>query len=100
MTDAVFFIMRNVDSTDIYHDGITHINIGTGEDITIKDLSNIIKSATRYKGEIEYDKTKPDGMVKKLLDSKRINDIWKGPKEGLKEGLRKTIDWYQKYCKE
>ena len=68
----------------------SHINVGSGFDIKIKDLAEIIKSITEFKGEIKFDKSKPDGMKRKLLDISLINKLgWKA-KYDLKEGLEKT----------
>jgi len=75
----------------------SHINVGSGKDITIKELAEIIKEVVGYKGEINFDPNKPDGSPRKLLDSKRINDLGFNPEVSLKEGLIKT---YKDYIKE
>ena len=68
----------------------SHINVGSGSDLTIKNLSKIIKKIVGYKGEIEYDLTKPDGPKQKLLDSSLINSTGWFPKISLDEGLKST----------
>ena len=69
-----------------------HINVGSGKDITIEELSKIIKEVTEFKGSIEFDKNKLEGTPRKLLDSKLLNSLgWKS-KISLKEGLLKTYE--------
>jgi GDP-L-fucose synthase len=72
------------------------INVGSGTDLTIKKLAQTIKKVVDYKGEIKFDKKKPDGVPKKFLDSKRINNLGFKPEISLQEGLTKT---YQEYLK-
>ena len=70
------------------------INIGTGEDLTIKELAEIICSVIGYKGDLTFDTTKPDGTQKKLLDTSRLTKLgWKA-KTNLKDGLKETYNWY------
>lgn len=75
---------------------ITHINVGSGKELTIKKLAYKIKSIVNYKGKIIFDKSMPDGMKKKLLDTTRINKLGWRPKVSLKEGLFKTYEYYKK----
>ena len=70
------------------------LNIGSGEEISIKDLAIEISKIIDYKGEIEFDNSKPDGNPRKLLDSSKINKIGWTHKVNLKDGLRKTYSWY------
>ena len=98
MADACIFIMRNVDSKDIAGTAKeirnTHINIGTGRDITIKGLSELISEQVRYEGEILFDSSKPDGTMRKLVDVSKINQLgWKHQIE-IKAGIGKIYDWY------
>jgi GDP-L-fucose synthase len=74
----------------------SHINIGSGQDLTIKELSEIIKKVVGFKGETIFDKNKPDGTPRKILDIKRISNLGFEPKIALEEGLIKT---YQDYLK-
>ena len=74
----------------------SHINVGSGIDLTIKELANTIKEVIDFKGEIIFDPSKPDGTTRKLLDSKLINSLGFKPKINLKEGLIKT---YKEYIK-
>jgi len=87
LADAVVFLMNHYDSGDI-------VNIGTGKDITILELATIIKEETDFKGSLEFDPTKPDGTPRKLLDVSKINGIGWTAKTPLREGIRKTIQWY------
>lgn len=71
-------------------------NIGSGDEITIFDLAKKIQSLLDYKGNLSFDSSKPDGNPRKLLDSKKINDLgWKS-RTSLDKGLEKTIDWFIK----
>lgn len=89
MADACIFLMQN------YNDGEI-VNIGTGEDITILELANIIKQESGFEGELIFDSSKPDGTPRKLLDVSKIHSLgWKA-KVSLQEGIQKTIHWYKK----
>lgn len=72
------------------------INIGTGEDIKVKDLALLIKNVVSFEGEIKYDLSKPGGTPSKLLDISRIKKLGWEAKNNLEEGLRRTYDWYNK----
>jgi len=74
----------------------THINVGFSKDLTIEELSIIIKEIVNYKGEIKFDTNKPDGTAKKLLNSHRIKKLGWEAKVNLKEGLSKTYKDYLK----
>ena len=73
-----------------------HINTGSSQDLTIKELAETIKEVVGFKGEINFDTTKPDGSTRKFLDSERIKNLGFKPEINLKEGLIKT---YQDYIK-
>lgn len=70
------------------------INVGTGTDLTIKELALIIQKATGHQGEIRWDTTKPDGTPRKLMDVSRLKEMGWKPKIELEEGIRKTYAWY------
>ena len=74
----------------------SHINVGSGSDLTIKELAEIIKEVVGYQGEINFDKTKPDGIPKKLLNSERLNNFNFKTNVNLKDGLIKTYEDYLK----
>jgi GDP-L-fucose synthase len=72
----------------------THINIGTGKDLTIKDLASLVKNTIGFKGKLEWDSTKPDGTYRKLLDVSKINKLGWKEKVSLEEGISLI---YEKY---
>ena len=85
LADAGIFLMNNYDSKDI-------VNVGWGEDISIRDLSFLIKEVSGFEGELNFDLTKPDGTPRKLLNTDRINKLGWKPKIKLREGIKKTIE--------
>lgn len=94
LAEAILFMMEKVEASDLYNLGITHLNIGSGKDISISDLAALISNIIGYNGKIEYDTTKPDGTPRKLMDVSRINSLgWKYKTE-LEEGIKKTYDWF------
>ena len=85
LADACLFLMQNYDDGGI-------INIGVGEDITIKDLALLVKDIVGYEGALKFDNSKPDGTPRKLLDVAKLhNKGWKA-KTGLAKGIRRTVD--------
>ena len=100
MADACIFVMNNVDFEDAKSNKTeirnTHINIGTGKDLSIKDLSLLIAKTIDFKGIIDFDSSKPDGTMKKLVDVSKINQLgWKHSIE-INEGVEKMYHWYLK----
>jgi GDP-L-fucose synthase len=79
---------------DKYDDSET-INIGTGEDLSVKEISEIVKDVVGFQGEIVWDETKPDGTPRKLLDISKITNLGYQPHEDLKTGITKTYEWFQ-----
>lgn len=73
---------------------LTHINVGTGKDISIRELAETIRTVVGFKGELHFDTTKPEGTPKKLLDVTRLNELGWHAKIGLKEGLKSTYQWF------
>ncbi len=96
LSNAIKFVMENIDAEDIYKLNLSHINIGTGKDISIKELSIVIKKIVGFKGEIIFNQSKPDGTLKKLLNIKRINDFGWFPKTDLNSDIKKTYNWFKK----
>ncbi len=90
LADACVFLMNN------YNDGEI-VNIGVGKDVSIQELASIIKEEVGYEGQIVFDSTKPDGTPKKLLDVTKLNNLGWTAKTSLREGLRKTINWFNAY---
>lgn len=78
-----------------YYSDYEHVNVGTGKDISINDLTTVIKNIVKYTGNIKYDATKPDGTPRKLLDVTKLSQLnWK-PKYKLSEGIAQTYEWFK-----
>jgi GDP-L-fucose synthase len=73
---------------------LSHINVGTGKDITIREMAKTMKEVVGYKGKLTFDTTKPDGSPRKLIDVTRLTKMGWGYSVELKDGLSKTYDWY------
>ena len=94
LANAIVFMMENINAKDLYENGITHLNVGSGKDISISNLAELVAEITEFNGKIVYDSSKPDGTPRKLMDVTRINELgWKYKTE-LKEGIIKTYDWF------
>jgi GDP-L-fucose synthase len=78
------------------YDSSVHLNIGTGEEISIKDLALKIADEIGYRGKIEWDTTKPNGTPRKVMDISRVKSLGWNPKISLDSGIRSTIVWYRK----
>lgn len=87
--EAFIFLMENYNLNE-------PINIGAGSDISIKKFSNLLKKIVDYKGELIFDKSKPEGILKKLIDSGKINTLGWRPNIKLEEGLKETYSWFVK----
>ena len=74
----------------------SHINVGTGQDLSIKELAELISDVIGFTGKIIFDRSKPDGNPRKLLNSERISNLGFEPEVNLKEGLKKTYEDYLK----
>ena len=78
---------------------VSHINIGSGEDLSIAELADMIAKVVDFKGEIRYDITKPDGTARKLLDITRLNNLGWKPSLTLQEGIKNSYEWYlENHC--
>lgn len=96
MADACLLIVDNLNAKDLYSQNISQINIGSGEEISIYNLANAISKIVEYRGEIKLDLTKPDGTLRKLLDSSRLQKLGFTAKIKIEEGLKDTYNWYLK----
>lgn len=94
LADALVFMLKN------YSDA-PPLNIGSGEEVTILDLAEMIADTVGYKGALEFDTSKPDGTMQKLLNSSRIRAAGWAPQTNLRDGLARTYDWYsqQEECR-
>jgi GDP-D-mannose dehydratase len=88
MAEASIYCMLNYDDLEI-------INIGTGEDLTIKSLTEKIVDVIGYKGEIKWDTSKPNGSPKKVLNVDKIKTLGWSPKIGVRQGIYNTYEWYK-----
>ena len=99
MADACVFLLENRDFKDTYEKDSkeiinTHINIGTGKDISIKELAELIKKIIGFKGELIFNTEKPDGTMVKLTDSSKLHSLgWKHKVE-LEDGIKTMYNWY------
>ena len=73
---------------------LSHINVGTGKDITIKEMAETMKEVVGFKGELAFDTTRPDGALRKLIDVSRLSNMGWNHTVNLKEGLEMTYKWY------
>jgi GDP-L-fucose synthase len=89
LVQACLFLMDNYEDSQV-------INIGSGQDISIKELANLIKEVTGFKGKIIFDNSKPDGAYRKLLDDSKITKLGYRAKTLLEKGLQLTYAWYKK----
>ena len=92
LADAVVYLMNNYDENE-------PLNIGTGKDVTIKELAELIKEVVGYEGEIKFDTTKPDGTPRKLLDVSRLHNAGWEHKITLREGIENTYEWFKEKWK-
>lgn len=93
LAKATIFALRNKLPHHLY-------NVGTGKDISIKDLAFLIQSVVGHEGEIRWDSSKPDGTPRKLLDISKMNELGWFPNIDLKTGIQRTYDWYLSNQKE
>ncbi|MDD2340093.1 MAG: GDP-L-fucose synthase [Methanosarcina sp.] len=91
MADACVYLMENYDYSDIGE----FVNIGVGEDVTIRELVAFIKEVVGFEGKIKYDTSKPDGTPRKLMDVSRLNGLGWKTRISLKDGIKETYEWYQ-----
>lgn len=88
MADACVFLLEN-------YSGESHVNIGTGKEVTIKELALMVKKAVDYKGEIVWNNDMPDGTPRKLTDVSRLHELGWSHKIELEEGIQSAYDWFR-----
>ncbi len=87
LADAALYLMNNFEDAEL-------VNVGVGEDVSIRELAELIAQVVGYSGEVEWDSTKPDGTPRKLMDVSRMTSYgWKA-KIGLEDGIRSVYQWY------
>ncbi len=77
-----------------HYDGDQHVNIGTGEDISIRELAALVAEVVGFDGRVEWDTSKPDGTPRKLLDVSRLKGLGWAPRIGLRDGVAATYEWF------
>lgn len=93
LADAVIYLMKNKEASDIGE----FVNIGTGKDLTIKNLAETIADIVGYGGETRWDTTKPNGTPRKLLDVSKLNKLGWEASTSLKDGIGKTYNWFKNH---
>jgi len=88
LAEAVVFLLERYDDD-------LHINVGSGQDLQISELATLIGKEVGFKGVIEWDRSRPDGTPRKLLDCSRIRNLGWGPRISLEYGIRETIKWFK-----
>lgn len=87
LADALYFLMQNYNERD-------YINIGSGYEVGMKELFNMISELVGYQGQLVFDTTKPDGTISKMIDNTKIKNLGWSPKVQLKDGLKETYNWF------
>jgi len=95
LVSAIFFTMQNINAIDIYSKDISHINIGSGEEISIKELAFLLKKIIGFQGNINFNDSMPDGTPRKVLDSSFFNESGWTSKIPLRHGLESLYSWYK-----
>ena len=88
LAEAAVFLMRHYDDPQI-------VNVGSGEEVTIRELAEMVQQITGYQGRIAFDLSKPDGTPRKLLDTSRISALGWKPMRTLRPGIESTYEWYK-----
>lgn len=101
MADACVFLLENRDFKDTYEKNSkeirnTHINIGTGKDISINELANLVKNIIGFKGELYFNDSRPDGTMLKLTDPSKLHSLGWRHKVELEDGIKTLYEWYLK----
>jgi GDP-L-fucose synthase len=92
LADACIFLMNNYDNPEM-------INVGSGGDLSIRELAGLISDVIDFKGEVSFDKSKPDGALRKLLDDSKIRRLGWSPKINPSEGIKQTYQWYENHVR-
>ncbi|KAJ6803993.1 putative GDP-L-fucose synthase 1 [Iris pallida] len=87
LADGLVFLMDR-------YSGLEHVNVGSGKEVSIKELAEMVREVVGFEGELVWDRTKPDGTPRKLMDGSRMAEMGWAPRIGLREGLEETYKWY------
>ncbi|KAJ0090915.1 hypothetical protein Patl1_14453 [Pistacia atlantica] len=93
LADACVYLMEN-------YGGLEHVNVGSGKEVTIKELAELVKEVVGFQGELVWDTSKPDGTPRKLMDSSKLAEVGWRPKIELRDGLVDTYKWYLENVKQ
>ena len=93
LADAVTFCLENIGADDIYSKGISHLNCGSEEEVSISELMYLIQDVIGYSGRIVFDKSKPDGTLEKM-DNSIIKNLGFSSTTTLEKGIEQTYNWY------
>jgi len=101
MAEALLFVLELDEKTYQANTKsmLSHINVGTGKDVTIREMAETMKEVVGFKGELSFDATKPDGAPRKLIDVSRLSNMGWSYTTDLEDGLVKTYNWYLEGCK-
>ena len=94
LANAVTFCLENIDAEDIYPKGISHLNCGSEEEVSISELMYLIQDVIGYSGRIVFDKSKPDGTFRKKMDNSIIKNLGFSSTTTLEKGIEQTYNWY------
>ena len=100
MADASVHVLLNVDFKDTYAPDSKeirncHINVGTGKELTIRELSELVVKAVGFEGTVEFDASKPDGTMRKLIDVSKLHSLGWTHKVEIEDGVAKLFEWYR-----
>jgi len=97
LADAVVFLMINLEAKELYKMDIAHVNIGSGNELSIRQLAILISKIVGFKGNLIFNNNMLDGTMRKVLDTSVLNSLGWKPKIGLNDGLNSVYSWYKKY---
>jgi len=95
LADSAIFLIKNLEAKELYDEQISHINIGSGEEISIKELAILIKEIIDFDGDLTFNRNMPDGMKRKLLDTSRLNKLGWRSQISLNDGIQSVYSWYK-----
>jgi GDP-L-fucose synthase len=89
LADATVFLLER-------YDGDTHVNVGSGKDVSVRELAELVAGVVGWRGSFEFDETMPDGAPRKLLDVSLLRGLGWSPRIGLREGIERTYEWFRR----